>query len=294
MVIPHYPESRPLEFDDKALLDGIFASLQPRISEFTFANLYLFREAHAYRLTRVGDSVAILGRGYDGSPYFLPPLPKGEEDALATLFGAGLTLYGADEAFVAKYSLEKVGEIVADRDSFDYLYLMRELAELPGNRFHKKKNRINYFTSRHSWQVELYSDRHRDECLELLAEWLRVKSDFGGASLRFETTAAAEALRLAAPLGLQGVVTLIEGKVRGVVLGERLNDDTVVCHFEKADPFIEGLYQLADREFCRLLFTDCAYVNREQDLGEPSLRKSKLSYHPVELVKKFRVRRFPD
>jgi hypothetical protein len=30
-------------------------------------------------------------------------------------------------------------------------------------------------------------------------------------------------------------------------------------------------------------------VNREQDLGEPNLRESKLSYHPAELVKKFRV-----
>jgi len=54
---------------------------------------------------------------------------------------------------------------------------------------------------------------------------------------------------------------------------------------------MEGLSQLVNREFARLLFTECRYVNREQDLGEPGLRNSKLSYHPVELVKKFRVRR---
>jgi hypothetical protein len=54
---------------------------------------------------------------------------------------------------------------------------------------------------------------------------------------------------------------------------------------------MEGLSQLVNREFCRLLFCDCYYVNREQDLGEPGLRSAKLSYHPVELVKKFRVQR---
>ena len=95
---------------------------------------------------------------------------------------------------------------------------------------------------------------------------------------------------MAVPLGLEGVVAIVEGEVKGFVLGGRLNSDTSVCHFEKADPFLEGIYQLIGREFCRLLFTDCTYVNREQDLGEPNLRETKLSYHPVELIKKFRVR----
>jgi len=54
---------------------------------------------------------------------------------------------------------------------------------------------------------------------------------------------------------------------------------------------MEGLSQLINREFSRMLFDDCRYINREQDLGEPGLRNAKLSYHPVELVKKFRIRR---
>jgi hypothetical protein len=95
---------------------------------------------------------------------------------------------------------------------------------------------------------------------------------------------------MAVNLGLEGVVVLVEGKVKAFALGEKLNSETSVCHFEKGDPFLEGIYQLIDREFNRLLFTDCTFVNREQDLGIMNLRGSKLSYHPVELVKKFRVR----
>ena len=93
-------------------------------------------------------------------------------------------------------------------------------------------------------------------------------------------------------LGLEGVVLLVEEKVKAFTLGERLNNETSACHFEKGDPFLDGIYQLINREFSRLLFTDCTYVNREQDLGMMNLRGSKLSYHPVELVKKFRVRRY--
>lgn len=294
MDIPHYPESRPLELADKPLLDGIFASLQPRISEFTFANLYLFRKAHAYRLSMVGDAVVLLGEGYDGTPYFLPPLTGDVGAAADRLLGEGLALYGADELFVKSYLQGSALQVTEDRDSFDYLYLRQELAELPGNRFHKKKNRINYFAARHEYGVEPYGERHLDGCLRLLEEWGRVHADIVSSSLMLEAEASREALGIAGGLGLTGLVVIVAGEVKAFVLGERLNRETSVCQFEKADPFLDGLYQLINREFSRLLFTDCGYVNREQDLGEPNLRESKLSYHPVELVKKYRVRKRPS
>lgn len=291
MLIPHHPESRPLCLDDKPFLDTIFTGLQPRISEFTFANLYLFRTAHAYRLTMVEEALVVIGQGYGGRHYFLPPLTGNVGNALDRLLDEGMTLYGADEGFVNRYLRDKRVEIVEDRDCFDYLYLRRDLAELPGNRFHKKKNRINYFVSRHAYSIESYGEKHLQRCLDLLAEWLRVRAEMESSSIAFEADAAAEALHMTVPLGLEGVVALVDGKVKAFALGEMLNRDISVCHFEKADPFLDGIYQLIDREFNRLLFIDCTYVNREQDLGEINLRETKLSYHPVELVKKFLVRR---
>jgi len=160
---------------------------------------------------------------------------------------------------------------------------------LRGNRYHKKKNRVNYFTSRHSYTVESFSEKYLNGSMLLLDEWRRVRSGIDSPSLMMEAEASGEALQMADQLGLQGLVVLVEGEVKAFVLGEKLNDTTSLCHFEKADPFMEGLYQLIDREFCRLCFTDCTYVNREQDLGEPNLRHSKLSYHPVEMIKKFRA-----
>lgn len=289
--IPRYPASHPLTLADKPLLDPLFAELQPRVSELTFANLYLFREAHAYRLTLVGDSTVVFGHGYGGGEYFLPPLGGDVAGALRVLLDGGMTLYGADEPFAARYLTGEGVTVEEDRDAFDYLHLRQELAELPGNRFHKKKNRINYFMARHSFSVEAYGESHRDGCLALLGEWRRVRDGIDSPSLELETKAAEEALSLSDRLGLEGVVVLVEGRVAAFALGERLNCDTAVCHFAKSDPFMEGGAQLVDREFNRLLFTDCTYTNREQDLGEPGLRAAKLSYHPVELVKKYRARR---
>ncbi|QXE91462.1 DUF2156 domain-containing protein [Geomonas subterranea] len=298
MEIPRYPQSRGIDLQDKPLLDRLFAGLQPRVSELTFANLYLFRTVHEYRLTLLGDAVLALGRGYDGTAYFLPPFGGDIAAVTRELLDQGLTLYGADDLFLERYLGGGDGvEAIPDRDNFDYLHNKREMAELGGKLYHKKKNRVNYFLNRHRHQVEILHDGHLPGALALLEEWGRVRTEIvprgtgQGSSVRGEIEGAAEALRLHRELGLSGVVVLVEGAVRGFALGERLNRETAVCHFEKGDLFMEGLYQLLDREFSRLLFTECVYLNREQDLGEESLRQAKLSYHPVELVAKYRVRK---
>lgn len=290
MDIPAWPASRPLDISDKPRFDSVFDQLQPRISELTFVGLYLFRRAHDYSLSLVGDSLAVLGRGYDDARYCLPPLGGDMSAACRQILEAGLELYGVEEAFAAMFLKDVPCELIADRDSFDYLYLREELATLPGNRFHKKKNRINYFAARHDHEVHTYTARHLCGCLQLLDEWGRVAEVEGNRSFGLEMDATAEALAQADVLGLEGVVVTVAGRVRAFAAGERLNRETAVCHFEKADHFMEGLSQLVNREFARLLFGDCRYVNREQDLGEPGLRSSKMSYHPLELVKKFRVR----
>jgi uncharacterized protein len=289
MEIPSYPGSRPLDISDKPVLEELFQRLQPRVSELTFAGLYLFRAAHEYRVSMAGDSLVILGKGYDGQLYCLPPLGGDIPAALSMLFADDMPLYGADEQFADAHLTGRNLEVFEDRDSFDYLYQRDDLATLPTNRFHKKKNRIKYFSVRHTYEVDTLSRLHRDGCLVLLNEWGRAAEAEGKRSFRLELDATVEALESVELLGLEGVVVTVAGVVKAFAIGERLNKETAVCHFEKADPFMEGLSQLVNREFCRLLFNDCRLVNREQDLGEPGLRNAKLSYHPVELVKKFRV-----
>ncbi|MBI5485666.1 MAG: DUF2156 domain-containing protein [Deltaproteobacteria bacterium] len=289
MKIPDYPQSRPLAMTDRPVLERIFNNLQPQVSELTFAGLYLFRQAHEYRITRVGNATVILGKGYDGASYFLPPLDGDIKYALSILFGYKLPLYGADEGFVREYLVLDGRAVTEERDSFDYLYLREDLATLPGNRFHRKKNRISYFTSRHDYQVSIFTDQDRPGCLDLLKTWGKAAVYETGSSLELELGATAEAIALAGELGLQGVVIRVDGSVAAFALGERLNRETAVCHFEKSNPFMEGLTQLINREFANLLFTDCRFVNREQDLGKAGLRQAKLSYHPLELLKKYRA-----
>ena len=74
-----------------------------------------------------------------------------------------------------------------------------------------------------------------------------------------------------------------------VTMGSRLSEDTFDIHFEKAREDIQGAYAAINRAFARYLrekYPAIRYLNREDDLGLPGLRKAKLSYNPAFLVEK--------
>lgn len=287
--IPEYPGKRPIALSDGDLLKSILGALQPEVSELTFANLYLFRHVHNYHLSILDNSLIVSGTGYDGTLYMLPPLSGDRGVVARKLLDYGHQLYGVDEGFF-KSELDGFGYLmIADRDNDDYIYLRSDLSDLPGNRYHKKKNRINYFISRHDFTVEPFSHSHFQSALRLMDRWERTRIGVFNNSLQAEISANREAIALFDQIGLSGVVIIVEGEVAAFALGERLNSETVVCHFEKADPFMEGIGQLINREYSRNLPDSCIYINREQDLGESGLRAAKNSYHPVGMITKFRV-----
>ena len=50
-----------------------------------------------------------------------------------------------------------------------------------------------------------------------------------------------------------------------------------------------GAYPAVFREFAAHFEGRAVTVNREEDCGEPGLRQSKLSYHPIRLAEKYNL-----
>jgi hypothetical protein len=90
-------------------------------------------------------------------------------------------------------------------------------------------------------------------------------------------------------LGLLGLAIRLGGRLEGFTLGELVRPDTALVHLEKANPEIRGLFVALTSHLCRALPPEVTYVNREQDLGLPGLRKSKESLKPDHLVHKFTI-----
>ena len=98
-------------------------------------------------------------------------------------------------------------------------------------------------------------------------------------------------------LGLEGGALRIRGKIVGFTIGEMCSADTFDVHFEKADGSINGAYPMVCRELTRMLLArrpGLIHINREDDMGLEPLRRSKESYKPEYLLKKYTARWIDD
>ena len=107
--------------------------------------------------------------------------------------------------------------------------------------------------------------------------------------LHIEQVALRRALNHYRELGMEGLVLYAGGQVAAVTMATFLSDDTMDVHFEKAIPEIPEAYAAINREFARYIrakYPQVKYLNREDDMGSPGLRKAKLSYQPHHMVEK--------
>jgi len=285
-MIERYPQSSELTLQLRPILHPMFQKLPDGISEFTFANVYLFRAAHDYRIAQLDNGLFVI-TGRDGDvPFFMVPFGLPDRRALDELFARFDTLKCATGSQSRR--LTELGcTVTPDRDNFDYLYCRADLATLPGRRFHKKKNRLSAFIRNYEYEGRPLLDEYKPDALAVLDRWLHSRADPG------DYAAAAEALEHMDELQLCGGIYYVDSQPVAYTLGEELAlGRTFVIHFEKAvdaDRY-RGLYQFINQAFAAILPDKYDTINRQQDLGDTGLRQAKESYNPVDFIKKFRAR----
>lgn len=292
--VPDFPNFRPLGLSDREMVSRGFAGLGRECSEFTFACFYMFRASSEPGLCRLGDALLLRERCRGGGWCLLPPmLTAGPAEAAAAALraagGDGIPrhIYGVTETLWQRdYAGSGLFERRPDRDNFDYVYERKTLAELRGNRFHAKKNQINQFTRSHEFEYRRLAADLIEPARDLADRWCRQHCGPDGSMSRLEVQALKEGLGQTEALGLVCGVILVDGRVEALAVGERLSEDTAAVHFEKSNPDIRGLAQLISREFAAREFPECRWFNREQDLGDPGLRRAKESYAPTRMVEK--------
>jgi len=175
------------------------------------------------------------------------------------------------------------------RDHFDYIYSVPELVELKGNKFHKKKNLLRQFEKSNIFEYTPMQADCVEEVLDMQAEW-HGWQEHSSDALVAENQAISRVLKNFDRLGnLTGGTIRVAGKVIAYTVGESLNKNTIVIHFEKGDTRFKGIYQAINSHFLAAQEDRFELVNREQDLGDEGLRKAKLSYNPVQFMQKYDV-----
>ena len=287
---------QPLKPEDRQrylpyLLDG-----RERGCEYSFANLYLWGRQRAAKLQ---GQMVLFSQFSRKSVY---PFPAGAGDkrpALDAIMadaqerGIPCRITGLNQEDIALLEQEYPGRFRfhCDRDSYDYIYDINDLADLKGRKYQKKRNHYNRFRDTFPyWFTEPLSEENLDATREMVDRWYetRLQEDPHG-DYHMERAALTKALNHYESLGMEGLVLKDGDNVLAVTLGSPLSPDTFDIHFEKARADADGAYAVINCEFARYLrkkYPSLQFLNREDDMGLEGLRKAKLSYCPHHLVEK--------
>lgn len=285
---------KPLTINDRSLFYEYYKENPAKCSYLSFANLFLWKDAEDIRFFEYEKHLVATGKSiYNGERYFMMPLGGclcGKLKAfLDQQFGTDYHIYGITHLDVEKVR-ENCGEffhIERVRDMDNYVYRSDKLITLSGKKLHGKRNHINQFKEQYSYTYEPLTSSNLAMLRPFIEAWYERKQAEGDDSILLEKTALENALTHFDALELKGGVILVEGKVVAFSIGERLNEDTALIHFEKADTDYRGAYPIINQEFVKHAWSDVTYINREDDMGIEGLRKAKLSYQPDMMVEMY-------
>lgn len=171
--------------------------------------------------------------------------------------------------------------LTENRNNADYLYLAKEFASFAGKKFEKKKNRLKKFLRENPDQqlTAVLPEHHQ----ALLAFVQKVCPQQQIAPI-YCSEVLAQGLKENL---LQGFFVTIKGEIAGCLFYSESNSKTINVHFEFIDAAYDGIAQFLNNHLGKQLENKYTFINREIDLGLPGLRRSKLSYRPYRLLKKY-------
>ncbi len=181
-------------------------------------------------------------------------------------------------------------EYTEKRNGFDYIYRTESLATLSGKKLHQKRNHVNKFIKRYEGRFS-YEELAEDNISEVVAfqkKWVEMSIARGNdEDIRYESEMIVKLLDSFSLFDFIGGVVRIDGNVCAYCIGSKTREDTVDVMVEKGDYAFDGIYQFINKKFAESLLGKVEFLNREDDAGVEGLRKSKLSYAPAILLKKY-------
>lgn len=286
-----------LELTDRpAIQQHLAAWGGERGCEYSFNNMYLWgRQRYAFV-----DGFLIFFCQYSRRTVYTYPVGSGEKKAVleaimedAAQRGIPCRLSGLTDKECQELNALFPGRfrIHCDRNSFDYIYSIEDLAELKGRKYQRKRNHTNRFRLNHPDHILRPLDEQTlPAAREMIAQWYedRLREDPHG-DYHMERSAIRRALHNMQALEMEGLVLMKGSDVLAVTLGAALSKDTFDVNFEKARADADGAYPIINQEFARYLrakYPALLYLNREEDMGLEGLRKAKESYLPHHLIEK--------
>jgi len=287
-MLPEYPKFRSFEFENLSSLTS-----SATICEGAPANLIIWKEFDKAKITTINGNPCGLISAPNEPPFFLEPFGSNKLEETIDLCLKHIGKISRATASLTKKLPADKYKITPLRSHFDYVYQRKTLAELKGRKFDGKRNHIKKFTEHFAnYKYITLDPGSKKEALKLFEIWFEMKKHsrfFPKLAYLSQKGAVEKAFYYFNQLKFIGGAIFIDQEMSGFIMASPLNKKTLDVHFMYGHPGVRGVSQVLLWEACNKTFKNYELLNLEQDLGIPGLRKSKLSYYPLQLEEKFEL-----
>ena len=184
-------------------------------------------------------------------------------------------------------------------ERYDYICLRERIIALEGKEMRPKRQHLYQFPRfypNHKYQPLVPS--LFPECLQLLQQWSDNAEAIGhmqGADSKvMERESISQVFDNWERFGAIGGTLFVDDKMVAFTYGVPINDNTFDLCVEKGDINYKGVYTVVRHEFMQQIPEQYTFINLEEDMGLPGLRRAKSSYHPFYQIKKDRAISYPN
>lgn len=290
-------EIKPIVLEDKPLFDNYFSAYNGMNSEYTFTNMFMWRKSYNIRYAIIDGALCIFSKHGESPETVNFPIGSGNIkiilDKLLDYFDSIgqpplIRIYNDGEIDALNQTFPDRFIFTEDRNSFDYVYKVSDLVNLTGSQYHSKRNHINQFVSKFDFEYQKITEKHLSPCFDMFEKWCNTKEDVIS-DIHEQRMAVKSLIENFDFLGVTGGCILVDGQLVAFSFGEVLSpqNSVAVIHLEHADTDFQGSFPLINQQFLENEWNALSYVNREEDMGLPGLRRAKKSYKPCLMVKKY-------
>lgn len=303
-MIPAFPNFKEIDIDDKESIEYYTNQFLP-YSDFNFTNLWSWNpKANSGRMiSELNGNLAVLFTDYRTNKPSLSFIGKNE----CAITARTLIEYANENGIstTLRYISQEAAESIAgydlmveeDIENFDYIFSVPQIAESYGLKFKSKRHLAKRFLRDNpnaEFQIMDFSDKkYHEQIISVIRKWEdgKIKGD-KYYELQHEETALIRLLETAPKHNLILSGVFLDSKLVGFSIDELLPGQYAISHFLKADFTLKGVYEFLNVEVAKYLHSKNVNLwNWEQDLNIEGLRKLKMSYRPIDFLKKFTIRK---
>lgn len=296
-AIATYPKFSKLQLNHKKVFDK-FTHKYGYYCDFNFSNLFSWDVDDDVAVSMLNKNLVIRRQDYVKGKYFYSITGGNNiDESLRVLLENNRELNFVPEIVIQNIKNKDDFVINNERDNYDYIFHVKDLVELKGNKYKNARNRLNKFKKEFNdynklcvSTTSIVNIERFKSFQDVFYTWETAKGLSEEETLR-EKKALNRLLEHSHYLNLLIIEIKLGNELVAFSVNNIASPGYAVTHFEKAIKI--------HKYFTSYVIHECAKmqdkfgiktVNWEDDLGFPGLRQNKSSYRPAEMLSKYQIK----